>query len=63
MEKGKGRFLSEWFHISPWEVPNFRIFLVNILTQSEQWQLIKYLRFRPKKISKFNYEHRTPDLF
>ena len=32
-EKGNGKFLAEWFHISPWEVPNFRNFLVNILTQ------------------------------
>ena len=24
MEKGKGGFESEWFHIPPWEVPNFR---------------------------------------
>ena len=23
-EKGNGKFLAEWFHISPWEVPNFR---------------------------------------
>ena len=32
-EKGNGKFLAEWFHISPWEVPNFRNFLVNILAQ------------------------------
>ena len=24
MEKGKGGLESEWFHIPPWEVPNFR---------------------------------------
>ena len=24
MEKGKGGLGSEWFHIPPWEVPNFR---------------------------------------
>ena len=24
MEKGKGGLGSDWFHIPPWEVPNFR---------------------------------------
>ena len=32
-KKGKGGLWSEWFHISPWEVPNFRNLLGNILTQ------------------------------
>ena len=28
MEKGKGGLGSDWFHIPPWEVPNFRNFFV-----------------------------------
>ena len=54
MEKGKGGLGSDWFHIPPWEVPNFRNFFVGQYSDTK-WVVAfgQIFKIWTKIISKF----------